>query len=128
MQPEPEPDTTIDITPNTVLPVIATLMGADAGVKVSMLVERVTGEETTKPAERLMRHVITELRMLGHPVCARPSEGYLWGTTRDEIENTARHLARRSLTGLTQASKMTGRPIQELARQLALELEEAHYE
>jgi hypothetical protein len=123
-----EQETEIEIIPDTVLPVIRTLEGADAGIKVGELVELVTGEETTKPTERLMRHVITELRMRGHPVCATPSEGYFWGVTADEVENTARHLARRSLTGLTQASRMTGRTVQELAGQLALELEEAHYE
>ncbi|MEM7295675.1 MAG: hypothetical protein AAF330_03470 [Pseudomonadota bacterium] len=115
--------TAIAITPDTVLPVLRTLEGTEAGVCVAELVEMITGEQATAQAERHLRHAITELRMRGHPVCATPRNGYFWGVTAQEVEATATHLARRSLTGLTQANRMTGRSIQELTDQLALELE-----
>jgi len=118
----------VEITPDTVLAVLSTLEGRDAGLRVGELVEAITGEESTKQHERHLRHAITELRMRGHPVCATPEDGYFWGVTPEEVWDTVRNLTRRSLTGLTQASRMTGRSVQELAGQLQLELEEAHYE
>ncbi|MFI0396010.1 hypothetical protein [Paracoccus jiaweipingae] len=123
-----EQETAIEITPDTVLAVLRTLEGREAGLRVGELVEVITGEESTPQLERHLRHVVTELRMRGHPACATPDDGYFWGVTPEEVWDTVRNLTRRSLTGLTQASRMTGRTVQELAGQLQLELEEAQYE
>lgn len=118
----------IEITPDTVMAVLRTMEGAGAGLRAGQLVEVITGRETSPMSERTLRAAITELRMRGHPACATPDHGYFWGVTEDEIWDTVRNLTRRSLTGLTQASRMTGQTVQELAGQLQLELEEAHYE
>lgn len=123
-----EQETAIEITPDTVLAVLRTLPGRDAGLRAGDLVVLITGEESTPELERHLRQCITELRMRGHPACATPGDGYFWGVTQEEVWDTVRNLTRRSLTGLTQASRMTGRTVQELAGQLQLELEEAHYE
>lgn len=119
---------TIVIAPDTVLPLLRSLQGREAGVPVAELVELVTGEDSTPLAERTMRDVIVELRMRGHPACATPADGYFWGVTEGEVWDTVRNLTRRSLTGLKQASRMTGISIPTLAGQLQLELDEAHYE
>lgn len=121
-------DPAIEITPDTVWPVLERLPGREARVPVGALVEMVTGADSSLTAERAMRAAITALRMAGHPVCATPEDGYFRGIRADEIHQTVRQLTRRSLTGLTLASRMTGQSVQALAGQLALELEAADHE
>jgi hypothetical protein len=115
----------IEIIPETVLPVLQCHQGAEAGVSVGQLVEEVTGEESTPGLERQMRQVMVELRLKGMPACATPDHGYFWGITAEEVRETARHLSKRSITGLMQASKMSGIGLTTLAGQLELELEAA---
>lgn len=113
------------ITKDTVLDVLRTLHGREAGLRVGELVERITGEESTKQQERRLRQVIAELRMAGHPACATPDDGYFWGVTDGEIWSTVNNLTARSMTGLRQASRMSGCTVQELARRLERQLEGA---
>lgn len=116
------------ITPDTVHEVLQTMKGRASGLRAGELVEVITGEKSTPQIERHLRSCIKELRLSGHPACATPDDGYFWGVTKDEVLDTVHNLTRRSLTGLTQASRMTGQTVQELAGQLQLELEEAHNE
>jgi biotin operon repressor len=71
-------------------------------------------------AERIVRELITELRLEGVAVCGHPSSGYFIAATREELEESIAFLKNRALHSLQLASRMSGMPLADLLGQLHL--------
>lgn len=94
------------ITANNVLSVLVLHIGKGKGISVRDLAYACTGQCAHASEERAVRQIITELRMDGHHICAHPSDGYFIAATAEELNETCKFLVDRSMTGLTQVSRM----------------------
>jgi len=109
------------ITPALVLAELQHHIGKANGIHVRELAQRITGELLDADVQqRRIRHVVTELRMQGHHVCATPSEGYYIAADADELNETCSFLYDRAMTGLTQVSRMKNIALPDLRGQLHL--------
>ncbi len=71
-------------------------------------------------AERLVRDLITELRMDGIAVCGHPSSGYFIARTDDELEETCAFLRSRAMHSLVLEARLRRMPLADLVGQLHL--------
>ena len=109
------------ITPAAVLNVLAHHIGAENGIHVRELVQRITGQlQTTDALERKVREIVTELRMDGQHVCGHPASGYFMAATPEELQATCEFLFQRAMTGLKQISRMKNVSLPDLRGQLHL--------
>lgn len=109
------------ITPAVVLSELQRHIGADRGIHVRELVQRITGQQQTQAAqERRVREIVTELRMDGQHVCGHPASGYFMAATPDELTATCEFLFQRAMTGLSQVSRMKNVSLPDLRGQLHL--------
>ena len=109
------------ITPARVLAVLQRHIGRANGIHVRELAMCITGSLLdAELSQRRVRHVVTELRMEGHHVCATPSEGYYIAADADELNETCTFLYERAITGLTQVSRMKRIALPDLRGQLHL--------
>lgn len=69
---------------------------------------------------RLVRELVTELRMDEYAVCGHPASGYFIAATDEEIEQTCAFLRSRAMHSLVLESKLRRRPLADLVGQLRL--------
>lgn len=113
--------TTPQITASAVLTELQHHIGADNGIHVRELVQRITGQlHATEALERKVREIVTELRMDGQHVCGHPSSGYYMAATPQELQATCEFLYQRAMTGLKQVSRMQNVSLPDLRGQLHL--------
>lgn len=111
----------MQITPAQVLTELQHHIGKANGIHVDELVRRITGQLLDSDMHaRRVRHIVTELRMQGHHVCATPSEGYYIAADADELNETCSFLYDRAMTSLTQVSRMKNIALPDLRGQLHL--------
>lgn len=111
----------MQITPALVLAELQHHIGKANGIHVRELAQRITGELVDAEAQqRRIRHVVAELRMEGHHLCATPSEGYYIAANADELNETCSFLYERAMTTLTQVSRMKNIALPDLRGQLHL--------
>lgn len=109
------------ITPAQVLAELQHHIGKDNGIHVRELVQRITGQLINPEMyQRQVRHIVVELRMQGHHVCATPSEGYFIAATPEELIQTCSFLYDRAMTTLTQICRMQNVALPDLRGQLHL--------
>lgn len=78
----------------------------------------------TGQAGRQLRHLVSELREEGVPVCGKPETGYFLAETAEELEQfCVNFLERRALHSLRLSSRLRRVPLSVLAGQLALRIE-----
>lgn len=113
------------ITKETVGDHIAHHIGATNGVTCHNLVTEITGlSHGIEGHKRQVRSYIVELRNEGLPICGKPETGYFMAATPEELENTARFLFNRAMTGLKQVAAMKRKTLPDLAGQLEIKLGE----
>jgi biotin operon repressor len=71
-------------------------------------------------AERLVRELVTELRMDGAALCGKPDTGYFMAATAAELEETCAFLRSRAMRSLVLESRMRHVPLPDLLGQLRL--------
>ncbi len=69
---------------------------------------------------RLVRHLVTQLRLEGRAICGHPKTGYFIAQTNEELEETCAFLRTRALHSLTLESKLRHVPLVELLGQMRL--------
>lgn len=89
-------------------------IGRDRGATVAALAQRLECNE------RLVRELVTELRLEGVAICGRPETGYFVAATADELEETCAFLRARAMHSLTIESRMRRVPLLDLLGQLRL--------
>lgn len=109
----------IDLTRDRVLWALSMHVGADNGVHVGDLVREICGE-TNARLEREFRHMVEDLRELGHHICAHPSTGYFVAATPEELEATCKFLRDRAMASLKKEAAMRKVSLPELIGQLRL--------
>lgn len=106
------------------LAVLSSHQGAARGMTAGDLVGSVNRVAGTKLiGERQLRHLVVDLRMRGHHVCATPEHGYFIAATEDELTATCKFLFQRGMTGLQQVAAMRKVSLPDLAGQLRINLE-----
>ena len=70
--------------------------------------------------DRLVRELVTELRLDGTAVCGRPETGYFIAATAEELEETCEFLRARAMHSLVLESRMRHVPLVDLFGQLRL--------
>lgn len=108
-----------ELTRERVLWALAMHKGASNGAHVEAIVREICGE-TSGRLEREFRHIVEELRELGHHVCAHPSTGYFIAATPEELEVTLKFLRGRALASLKKEAAMRHVSLPELLGQLRL--------
>lgn len=106
------------------LAVLSSHQGSHLGMTAADLtgaVNRLAGSKLI--SERQLRHLIVDLRLRGHHVCATPEHGYFIAATEDELVATCRFLFQRGMTGLLQVAAMRKVSLPDLAGQLRINLE-----
>jgi len=97
---------------------LATLLqrhiGADRGVTAKAIAEALGTNE------RLVRELVTELRMDSLAVCGHPATGYFIASTKAELERTCAFLRDRAMHSLVLEAKLRGMPLADLVGQLRL--------
>ena len=69
---------------------------------------------------RLVRELVTELRMGGIAICGHPASGYFVAATAQELEETCQFLRSRAMHSLVLEAKLRGLPLADLVGQLRL--------
>jgi predicted DNA-binding transcriptional regulator YafY len=70
--------------------------------------------------ERRLRHLVSEAREAGIPLCGRPEDGYFIARTAEELQETCAFLEHRALHSLRALSRMRRLSMPELLGQLKL--------
>jgi hypothetical protein len=104
--------------------------GAITRTDLEMLLEQHIGEdrgitaraiaEALACTERLVRELVTELRMDGRAVCGHPATGYFIAATREELERTCAFLRERAMHSLVLEARLRKMPLPDLIGQLRL--------
>lgn len=71
-------------------------------------------------ADRVVRELVTELRLDGLAVCGRPETGYFIAATAEELQETCEFLRARAMHSLVLESRMRHVPLPDLVGQLRL--------
>lgn len=100
-------------TPDDLLAVLRSCIGRENGAHVDELAAFLGC------TPRDVRHLVTTLRMDGHPVCGEPETGYFLPLTAEEALPTLRFLRARSMRSLVLLRRMR-RAVAELAGQKRL--------
>ena len=107
---------------DTVLAALSHHIGKQRGITAKYLVAEVTWKSATPGQCRALRHVIEELRLEGHHICAHPSSGYYIAANVDELNESCEFLLHRAMTSLTQISKMKKVSLPDMRGQLGLKI------
>ncbi len=89
-------------------------IGRERGIGVKTIAERLGC------TERLVRSLVTELRLEGIAICGTPETGYYVAATVDELEETCAFLRSRAMHSLVLESKLRHVPLPDLIGQLRL--------
>jgi hypothetical protein len=108
------------ITPDTVLVALRGHVGRENGIHARDLARRLCGPLTVAADERLLRAVITDLRLAGHHLCGTPESGYYLAATPDELNETCKFLVDRAMASLSQVSRMKAIALPDLHGQMHL--------
>lgn len=106
------------------LSVLSAHVGAPNGMTardLTVAVNQVAAQDLI--SERQLRHLVVDLRMRGHHVCATPDSGYFMAANDCELLITCRFLFDRGMTGLRQVAAMQKVSLPDLAGQLRIPLE-----
>jgi len=98
--------------------------GKARGITVHQLASEITGQPGSQAVERQIRHLVVELRKKGIPICACPSHGYYLAETKEELQETLKHLRDRALTSLQQVRGLRRGAMPDLAGQLGIDVAE----
>ena len=109
-----------EITPDSVLDALLVRIGPANGATVRELATQILGTPSEPGDERLLRKVIEQLRVEGHPVCATPEEGYHHAANADDLQRTCLYLTRRAMTSLRQVAAMNRLALPDFYGQLGL--------
>lgn len=111
----------LPITASQVLAELQHHIGRDNGIHVRELAQRITGQVAELDMyERQVRHIVVELRMQGHHICATPGAGYFMAATAEELDQTCTFLHDRAMTTLAQVARMKNVSLPDLRGQLHL--------
>lgn len=113
-------DLRAQITTHTVLGGLMRHIGRANGIHARHLVERLAGDTAGAAGERLLREVITQLRLEGVHVCGRPETGYYLAATAEELTETCSFLFNRAMASLQQVAAMRRISLPDLRGQLHL--------
>lgn len=114
-------DRRAQITPDTVLAALRSHIGRDHGIHARDLARRLCGTHGAAAAdERLLRAVITDLRLAGHHVCGTPETGYYLAANPEELLDTCEFLFGRAMASLEQIARMKAIALPDLRGQLHL--------
>ena len=69
---------------------------------------------------RIVRELVTELRLDGRALCGHPADGYFYAATAEELEETCAFLRARAMHSLTLLARLRGMPLADLVGQLHL--------
>ncbi len=106
------------------LAVLSLHVGAPRGMPARALAEAVNRmAEKDLVNDRQLRHLVVDLRLRGHHVCATPEHGYFMAADEGELSATCMFLYRRGMTGLKQVAAMRKVSLPDLAGQLRIRLE-----
>lgn len=103
-----------NVTKDQLLAVLQNHVGAEKGISSDALAARLSTNT------RVVRDLVTELRMDGIAVCGHPSNGYFIAATRDELEHTCKFLRSRAMSSLMLEAKLRGLPLADLVGQMKL--------
>lgn len=106
------------------LVMLAPHIGARLGVSAAALARAVFGPDAGPRDERRIRHLVVELRKLGHHICAHPTAGYYMAASDAELDATCEFLLGRAMTSLKQISAMKRVSLPDLAGQMNIRLED----
>lgn len=95
-------------------------VGEIFGVSGRTLARELCGIDGSLAAERRLRTVVTELRLLGHPICGTPESGYFMARTPEELNHTLNFLYERGMTAIRQIARMQAVAEPDLRGQLQL--------
>ncbi len=111
-----ETSTTRRLTPTAsqVLHALSEHVGREHGITGNDLAYRL------RIRMRLLRNVISELRLYGIAVCGTPEAGYYIAATAEELEQTCQFLRARALHSLTLEARLRKLPLPDLIGQLHL--------
>lgn len=70
--------------------------------------------------ERDLRHLVVELRLQGHHVCAHPAHGYYIAANDEELTESLKYLTDRAMSSLRQVAAMKRVSMPDLFGQLHL--------
>lgn len=101
-------------TKDMLLALLAKHIGREAGVTA----EQIAGALGTNA--RVVRDLVTELRLDGRAVCAHPATGYFIARTPEELEETLAFLRSRAMHSLTVLAAMQRQTLGDLVGQLRL--------
>lgn len=117
-----------EITPDAVLGALSRRIGPANGATVRELATEVLGRPSGPQDERLLRKVVVQLRLDGHPVCSTPDEGYHHAANKDDLQRTCLHMASRAYTSLAQVAAMKKIAMPDFYNQLGLPMPVANHE
>jgi hypothetical protein len=103
-----------EVTKDQLLAVLQGHQGKEKGIGAEQLAAVLSCKK------RVVRHLVTALRMDGKAVCGHPSTGYFIAANAVELEQTCRYLRDRAMTSLQLESKLRGLPLADLLGQLRL--------
>lgn len=107
-----------------VLHALSRHIGQDKGVSAGRLVDEINGRGSLADEHdmRVLRRLITELRLDGHHICAHPATGYFMAQTDAELDTTCEFLYQRAIASLQQVAAMKHISLPDLRGQLRLPL------
>ncbi len=101
-------------TPADVLSALSAHIGAANGIPAADLAARLG------LLPRMVRQLVSELRLNGHAVCGTPQTGYYLAETDAELEETCQFLRGRALHSLALEAALRKTPLPDLLGQLHL--------
>lgn len=111
------------ISTDHLLQTLSLHIGQANGIHVKALVMEITGNTNSEAhEERVVRELISNLRMQGHHICGTPSAGYFIAQTEEELNDTCKFLFNRAMTSLEQVARMKKVSLPDLSGQLGLDL------
>ena len=109
------------MTKTDVLRALQNHLGKENGIPAEDLVKEICGFKLEPSSQlRLLRRLITELRLEGNQICGHPTTGYYLAATADELNDTCNFLYSRAMASLKQVSRMKNIALPDLQGQLKL--------
>lgn len=111
-----------EIDRHDLLRVLARHIGAGRGVHIKGLILEISPsfDPTDGHLQRRVRHLVTELRLEGHHICAHPTTGYYLADHDGELAATCEFLYERAMASLRQIAAMRRVSLPDLRGQLRL--------
>ena len=95
-------------------------IGKHNGIHADYLTMKVAGVMPLPGHVRVLRKVITDLRLEGHAICGTPDRGYFIANNETELLETCNFLYDRAMSSITIIARMRGVSLPDLKGQLRL--------